>query len=31
MQENTKDLMVDVKEKAEQLSKTVCRFLTEDL
>ena len=31
MQENTKDLMVEVKEKAEQVSKTVCWFLTEDL
>ena len=31
MQENTKDLMVDVKEEAEQVSKTVCWFLTEDL
>ena len=31
MQENTKDLMVEVKEEAEQVSKTVCWFLTEDL
>ena len=31
VQENTKDLMVEVKEEAEQESKTVCRFLTEDL
>ena len=31
MQENTKDLMVEVKEEAEQVSKTVCWFLIGDL